>query len=236
MDPANQILQKRDVGLRQAVPIIEAVKTGVQELRSDENFQRFVDKTDEIMASHSITPRVRRARQQSTRLRDSIVMSTTGQNQFEDEISELKSVYYEIIDSISNEMKDRFDNNCEILNAIDSVQDLDRDSLLPLSEIGVEIPEQAELTVVKRFLAKERMKPEFEKVSTLKILYPVKDAFIATYRLFEAIETIGASTAVNECSFSAVSRIDTVKRMSMSSQRLCDLSFLAFEKKTTTFH
>lgn len=44
-------------------------------------------------------------------------------------------------------------------------------------------------------------------------------------------ETFGNSTSTNECSFSALSRIDTVRRMSMTNQRLCNLAFLAFEKQ-----
>lgn len=63
------------------------------------------------------------------------------------------------------------------------------------------------------------------------MLLPVKDAFPTTYHLLEAGDTFGSSTAINECSFSAVARIDTVRRMSMSDRRLRDLSFLAFEKK-----
>lgn len=45
------------------------------------------------------------------------------------------------------------------------------------------------------------------------------------------VETFGSRIAINESSFSCVNRIQTVKRMSMSEQRMCDLSFLAFENK-----
>ena len=54
----------------------------------------------------------------------------------------------------------------------------------------------------------------------------VKDTFF-----FEAVETFGSSTATSECSFSALSKIDTVRRQSMTDKRLCNLTFLAFEKK-----
>lgn len=60
---------------------------------------------------------------------------------------------------------------------------------------------------------------------------PVKDAFADTYRLFEACDAFGSSTAIIESSFSALARIDTVRRMCMTDQRLRDSSFLAFEKK-----
>lgn len=63
------------------------------------------------------------------------------------------------------------------------------------------------------------------------MLFPIKEAFAETYNLFDAIETIASSTAINECSFSALSRVDSIRRMSMTDQRLRDLSFIAFEKK-----
>lgn len=65
----------------------------------------------------------------------------------------------------------------------------------------------------------------------MNILFPIKSAFPASFSLFEACETFGNSTSFNECAFSALARIDTVRRMSMLNARLCDLTFLAFEKK-----
>lgn len=62
------------------------------------------------------------------------------------------------------------------------------------------------------------------------MLLPFKDGIESTYKLLEAVESLGSSTAVNECAFSALSRIDTVRRMAMTDQRLCNLAFLAFEK------
>ena len=59
----------------------------------------------------------------------------------------------------------------------------------------------------------------------------MRDAFPATYRLFAAIETFGSSTAISEASFSCTNRIQTIQRMSMKVERLCNLSFLAFEHK-----
>lgn len=64
----------------------------------------------------------------------------------------------------------------------------------------------------------------------LQELFPVKFAFPTTYQLFEAIETFGAITSMNESSFLALSRIDSIRRSSMTDQRLRDLAFLAIEK------
>lgn len=134
------------------------------------------------------------------------------------------------------EMRNRFNHNNNILLATAAASDIDQDSfdretLLPLTSLGLKVPSQAEISVAMAFLAKEKEKPENQGSSILKILCSVKNALPETYRLLEAIDTFGSSTSVNECAFSAISRIDTVRRMSMTNQRMCDLSFLAFERK-----
>lgn len=58
----------------------------------------------------------------------------------------------------------------------------------------------------------------------------MKEAVPNVYKLFCAVDTFGCSTAFNESSFSCLGRIDIVKRMSMTSKRLCNLGLLACEK------
>lgn len=241
IEPANQILQRRDVGFRQAMPIIEAVFESVELLRSDEIFDRLVKLTDERLTALEAEslPTPRRIRHRSTRLNDSVVMDSLGERQSEVDNGKFKSMYFEVIDYVLSEMRRRFQNNNNILLAISELNNInsnkfDQNSLGPLEEIGLVLPSESELQVVKTFLAKEMEKPENEHKTILKILLPVKDAFPIIYRLFEAAESFGSSTSINECSFSALARIDTVRRMSMSDQRLLNLSFLAFENKRLT--
>lgn len=236
LDPANQILQKRDIGFSQAMPVIEAVFNSVEPFRSDEAFDRFVESTEETLSTidSEDVSRPPRIHQRSTRLTDSVVMETLGENQNKNET--LKSVYFEVIDYVLSEMRKRFHNNSDILMAISELNkiisnDFDRNALRPLTKIGLVLPSETELDIVKTFLAKETKKIENKNKSILKILLPVQDAFPDTYRLFEASETFGSSTSINECSFSALARIDTVRRMCMTDKRLRDLTFLAFEKK-----
>lgn len=243
LEPANQILQKREIGFRQAMPVIEAVFTSLECFRCNEQFDRFGKSTDETLATigYADVPRTRRVRQRSSRLNDSVVMETLGEDHFENENDRLKSTYFEVIDKVLVEMKRRFHNNSDILIAISELNNLNsntfsRDALEPLKDIRLILPSEAELNVVTKFLAKEMEKPENANNNALKILLPVKDAFSDTYLLFEAAEVFGSSTAINECSFSALARIDTVRRMSMTDQRLRDLSFLAFEKNRLTLN
>lgn len=238
IEPANQILQKRNVGFRIAVPVIEAVIENIKKFRSDESFDDFIEKIEQTLngIERSETLRPQRIRRRASRLTDFVVMETLGEDNFENENQALKASYIEIIDNVLSEMDKRFDNNCDILIAISELNNIntsgfDINVLKPLTSIGLVLPSQSELNVVQTYLANETKKPENRDVSLLKLLLPVKDAFTTTFRLLEAGETFGSSTAVNECSFSAVGRIDTVRRMCMTDKRLQDLSFLSFEKK-----
>lgn len=86
-----------------------------------------------------------------------------------------------------------------------------------MEKIAFTLPSEAELNLVSKEKVKE--KPENAERSNSKMLFPVKSAFPETYCLFEACETFGSSTAVNEYAFSALTRIDSMKRMS-----ICQLS------------
>lgn len=59
----------------------------------------------------------------------------------------------------------------------------------------------------------------------------MREAFPDVYKLFAIIDTFGCSSTICECSFSAVDRVGTDKRLNMGDERLRQLSFLAFESK-----
>lgn len=144
----------------------------------------------------------------------------------------LKSQYFAVIDRVSSEMTRRFDDSTDILTAISEINnigndDFDRNVPEPLRKIGLKLPSEAEISVVKQFLSKEENK---RGNFLLECIHPVREAVKDTYDLLEAADTFGSSTAVSECSFSTLSRIDTMRRMAMTDKRLCNLTFLAFEK------
>lgn len=239
IEPANQILQKREVGYRQAMPVIQAVKVNINAMRNDATFTQFLSEAEGKLDTIEYVPlRPRRIRQRSSRLSESVVMSTLGERDFDEsqETTTLKRIYYGIIDKVIVEMDERFERNSAILNAVEAACDFLNDNfeynvLRPLTELQVQLPSPEEFSVVKTYLLNERNKPEWQERTMLQSLNPVKSAFPNTYRLFEAIETFGATTSMNESSFSALSRIDTIRRSSMTNQRLRDLAFLGFEKK-----
>ena len=61
-------------------------------------------------------------------------------------------------------------------------------------------------------------------------LYEQKRAFSNVYKLAAAVATLGCSVAIFECSFSALSRIDTPHRRLRTYGRQRNLVLLAFEK------
>lgn len=97
------------------------------------------------------------------------------------------------------------------MEAVEQANEFNHDVLLPLTELGIQIPTGSELMVAKSYVERQRENAEFKNYSiinsTLKILHSVKDAFVTTYQLFEAIETLGCSTSTNESSFSALNQI-----------------------------
>lgn len=234
IEPANQILQSREVGYRQAIPIIEAVKEKVELMRNDGKYDNYLKQTENIMAGNDFIPDLRRNSRRPSRLDNFVVMTTIGERETENDTLRLKQIYFEIIDKTIREINSRFTENNEILMALVAANEIDKHdfdsvALKPLAALGLQLPSNSEIEVAGTYLRNQRAKGESD--SFLKLLSPIKNALENTYHFLEAVETFGSSSAVCECSFSALSRIDTVRRMTMTDKRLRDLSYIAFEKK-----
>lgn len=166
IEPANQFLQKRNVGFRHAMPVIEAVIKSVENFRADESFERFIQNTEETLKNiEHEDSRPRRIRQRSSQLTDSVVMETLGESSSDDENQALKSAYLEVIDYILNEMDKRFHNNSDVLMAISELNnmhasDFDRNVLKPLENIGLVLPPEADSSCQNVHLERERQARE----------------------------------------------------------------------------
>lgn len=169
-----------------------------------------------------------RQRRRSTYLNDFVVMDSIGErNDISDAKLLLKASYFEIIDLISHEMQRRFNDNNDVLLSLSSANDFDLETLKALEICGITLPSSAEMTVAKEYIDKNQKEDD----SILSTLLPIKAAVPLVYDLFRAVDTFGCSTAVCEASFSSVSRVGIVGRMSMTNERLRQLSFLAFESR-----
>lgn len=206
------MLQTRGVGYRAALPLLNSLILDIENFATDEVFQRILSSVEEIREKLDLTEPMRRGRPTTS-------MSRTDM---------LKSVFQKCCGVVIDELRSRFTENSDILIAASDAAELDFESLQPLSRI-IDLPEEWEFRSAKAFA--DRNEAEGENQSILQMFIPFKSAFPNVYKMLEAVETIGCSTAVNEASFSSLSRVGTINRMSMTNERLRNLTFLAFESK-----
>lgn len=225
------MLQKRETGYQQAMPLIEAIQTALSGMRSQATFDKYYDASTSILSGlgYVAATASRRKRRRSTALRDSVVMETLGERDMDNKRS-LKATFFEILDTLLSELRTRFNENNTLLKAITS-EKLNMQALRSLEELGVKIPSEVEWELAQNLIEQERKKPSESAKSDVEILFPIRAGMESTFNVHAAIETFGCSTAVCECSFSAMARIDTLQRMSMLDSRLRNLTFAAFEKK-----
>lgn len=226
ISPADKLLQTRTVGYKIGKPIIDQTIKQLKEMKMDEVFTSYYSQaeTDLLESEPSNDPTTQAAR--ITRRRSTMRSESVQSEQR----SKLNEIFTKTLDTVISEMESRFEERSDILIALDSVCEFDRSNIMPLKKVGIKIPEKNELDFVKKFVETEKNKSE-EGFNYLKTLHQMKDVFQDTYNLMEATETFGCSTSICESSFSALNRIGTVGRMSMTSDRLCNLALLAFECK-----
>lgn len=250
IEPVTKSLQSRKIGYKDAMPLIRAVYTKIEKMRTQENFDRYYSQMTDLLkkvasdagelAQGRERSRPVRERRRSTMLQQYAVEETLGERS-EDSVI-LKSAFFETIDIVLNEMQYRFIKENAILTAIDSAEEMDLEKLRPLEELGIQLPTEIELQIAKEYLNEIRKEneelnkkkmPEENIVNTavLAELYKVRHGMQSVYNLFAAIETFPSGTAVCESSFSALTRVMQPKRVSMTTARLNNLSFLAFEHK-----
>lgn len=210
--PANSLLQSREVGYRTAVPVIDSLIEDMKNFRKDAVFERIfstvVETRDQL---------------------DLVEPEKRGRPPMDPKVS-LKTIFHQCIDVVIKEMSARFTEHNDILTAASLVSELNFESLKPLSRI-IELPEEYEVRTAKSFIDRQKESSESDNQSTLKIISSAQSAFPNVFKMLQGVEAIGCSTAVNEASFSSLSRVDNINRTSMSNERLRNLSFLAFESK-----
>lgn len=232
LEPADKQLQARETSLNDSIKIIEAVIESIKIMRHEENCYEEIIQFSTTGSFEINEPeyRIKRRKIASSYLKDFVVMETTGTNQeVEPDTDLLKQIFSETLDIILSEMAMRFSDNKELLKAISAAEELDHDNIQHLSSLGILLPSKEELTVVKSYLQKNKI----ENCNIFQEIYSQKVAFENTYKLLATARTFGCSTALCESTFSVLTRIDRPQRLSMTHQRLANLTFLAFEKDQT---
>ncbi|KAJ6639284.1 Zinc finger protein [Pseudolycoriella hygida] len=245
--PADRILQSRDVGFREALPIIDDVIRKVLGLQSISEFECILKRSEELLSESPGETRLLRKKSRPSSLAAFIITENVGERN-DDVNVELKSAFNEIIDIFQSQMNRRFGENSKILTAISEAQELCYEKLLSLKQLGIKLPSREELSVAKTYL--ERLKREHDKkeraivvsggentfknrFNVLFELFKIREAFPVVYGMMAAVDTFGSSTAICECScsFSALERVGVSNRISVTEDRLRNLTFLAYEKK-----
>lgn len=245
LTPADAYHQKRESSYHNAVGVINAVKSTIADYRKPEKFDEFMSKTETLMTGsvpNDIVPRSTRNRQRPMHLNDFVIEETTGERP--DENVQIKSCYEEVINVALAEFDSRFAENDEILLALSNSPKMELNDLKPLEKLGLTLPPEHEMKTAKNYVDNKR--EEFKELKKLKesanveddthfqilsVLNDVREAFPEVYELFATIETFACSTAVCEASFSALAQINIASRLSMTNERMRNLSFIAFEQK-----
>lgn len=233
------LLQSRTINYAAAALSISATKASLETLRSETEWQQIWDSAFELAENQDVTIsplriRSRRQRQPPTSLSDSVVGATIDAR---DNITEYRtSVYYAAIDNLLGEFNNRFsETNLSLLKSLQSLVPsstsfLQVSSLLPfLRHYDIDIEGvTSEVITATTFLK------EASPLSTIHHvyaqLYEAKECFPHLLLALQVAMTIGVTTASAERSFSALRRIKSYLRSTMSQDRLNNVSLLHIER------
>jgi hypothetical protein len=240
----SNLLQAPGLDLAAAVDLIQVIAVRVTELRSDDEFEKIWLSVTKLATACGIDPpkvKQKRASKMPQRLQTSVVMDTTGQRvDITDKSSFRTHVYFAILDCTTAEMNRRFSEvNCNIMTGIQSLNPQSSVFLQPEAIHDFAMAYESNIEDLKHELPQAKRLLERKKVSCSEpprslleltcLLQPYQDAFHELYRLCQIAVTIPVSSAECERSFSALKRIKTYLRNSMSDSRLSNLGILSIE-------
>ena len=235
-------LQNPRLDLTRAGDLVLGTISTLEEFRSDKTWDHVYDYVQQV-ARHlriDIAPPLARQRKAPRRLEDYVVLESTSTGSRE-ELSTSQEYkvhfYYCVIDTFLSELKSRFtQQNITLMRGIQacfpqSETFLDPEKLKPIVDFyGLD----QETVITEAKIAKHTLmngKYEMEHIrDVIHELVPLKDAFPNVMKLLVIASTIAVCTATCERSFSALKRIKTYLRSTMSEQRLNDLAVLSIER------
>ena len=233
-------LQHAQVNLAKATDLVSATVSTLELFRTDEEWNKlfsYAQSVAEVKHIPITNPQPPRQRQLPKHLQGGIVLAPTGTREILSTSQQYRvNLYFPVLDAFLAELGHRFSQeNIEIMRAIqafnpDSEHFLDHTHLKPIAltySLDYRLL-RMESTLAKRTLAKAEM----ETVGDVLLeLTPLRPAFSTLLKAIQIALTIAVSTAECERSFSALKRIKTYLRSTMTEQRLTDLAILAIEKE-----
>lgn len=117
-------LQRHDISLEQAYNLIQATESSLEDLRNSETLKSILQETSKLAKEEEV--KMPRKRKFNSLLDDYVVSETTGNTaSCSDTLSKHASDFFEILDAVLAEIKRRFLDNEEILQAIIAAENLD---------------------------------------------------------------------------------------------------------------
>lgn len=233
-------LQSRSIDMAKAADLVSATVAILKEFRADSKWEHLFKYVQDVASLHSITadlPRTHRLRQLPQRYECGVVMESTGFRETVMTCDQLKdSLYFPILDAMLSELDRRFaEKNLDHMRAIQACSPSSSDFLQPNSILtlaesyGLDVDS---LTVECSLARQTLLGKDLESISNVLLeLSSLRLAFPSLIKLLQIALSIVVSTAHCERSFSALKRIKTYLRSTMTEQRLVDLAVLSIEKE-----
>ena len=240
-------LQATQLDIGSCRRVLDGVEKTINDKRTDAGFEKVWDDAVTFANENKINlpcTGSKRAVRVSTALNDSVIMSAIGHRQqvteTENSVDACRQKYFSIGDNARNEMKRRFTENDDVLNAVAAV-DPNRQFLLSTEMLTVLAEKyssahnldlerlQSQVEVAKNtFLTGERPTTSMQLFAELS---KMQWAFPDLLALLKVILTIPVASASAERSFSAIRRVKSHLRASMSASRTSDLTLITVERE-----
>ncbi|KAL6476361.1 hypothetical protein MHYP_G00148600 [Metynnis hypsauchen] len=229
--------------LARAVELVGALTDTFQDYRNEKYFGELWKEVEELAEQCKIGVQIQYKRHPriSSRFLHSLVMSTVGQRNCDDE-GFSRALFYQVIDCLITELKRCFSKkSCEIMKGVQSLNPKSATFLNEEPLCAFAQTYESDLSDLKhevhqtKRLLDRRVKSGLDRPSTLLefivFLEPYKEVFHEIFRLCKIAVVTPVSTASCERSFSALKLIKTHLRTTMADDRLSHLGTLSVESR-----
>ena len=237
-------LQSRDIDLCSASELIESTIGTLKSFRNEDTWKNTFEYIKTVADLHHIDMeevRQIRQRRRPQRMEDFISETSTGQREPLNNSQSLKqNIYFPVIDLLLTEIGRRFNStNIGIMKSVQACNPssstfLDPSQLASLASFyNLDTDLLAtECLLAKRSLLGPQQNESIESViDVYRLIIPLEATFPTLKKLLQISLTLAVSTAQCERSFSALKRIKTYLRTTMTEQRLIDISILSIERE-----
>lgn len=239
-------LQKKTITIQDALSAVDAAKGYFKRIRSLQEFDHFFDVTVQIAEQHAIgKPELPRNRRRPARFQEG-----SETHQFPTARTYYRQMYFEACDLLCGELESRFQsqhmppvvameqallkaaNGEDFCSEIDTLKDSCYKNDIEWSDVSQHLPLLRDVV--------SRATPDVKKVTSIRTVcdaissnHVYKGMLSSVHLLLRLYMTIPITSATSERSFSALRRLVTYLRSSMSEKRLNNCLLLHVHKEIT---